>query len=462
MRDGVPWVVEMVSRPEAREGASELPVACDAVAVARVERPNMSMGSRLFPWLFPLLSVLVTVAAVSHRFDATSNAWWQVDWHYPILLALGCFLPNLLGGVAAALAAQARTIDLPTLSMVHSSPLLPEELPATPEAQQDWLRARRTTASEWDRMKVLGTHVDLHAKIWGFLGTLAISSCLMLHASIADAHVFNLTLAVAGAVAICFVLGFAQVLIRSGAHDASTALFSTASRDLLIAVVVTIVAATLLVTKEYAPVGAVGLGLCAGLIGPRALVPLRERAAGVLGVKLSAEGGSLPLGMIEGLTDEVVERLAEDGLDSVHALAFTNTPRIYFATPYSWERIADWQAQAVLLEHLGLARFAKFKEQSPIRGIQAALRLMAEDKLENIFARALGLDNGPEAQLIFTAVRSCPTLRTLRLYGTYGDALLRAVSNPPTATLTLLPRVTMVSDVVPRPDGTRVSVGRAP
>ncbi len=169
-------------------------------------------------------------------------------------------------------------------------------------------------------------------------------------------------------------------------------------------------------------VGAFGIGLCAGLVGPRALLPLQQRAATVLGAKLPKENTQLPLGMIEGLTEEIVARLAEEGLDSVHALAFTNTPHVFFSTPYTWEQICDWQSQAVLLEQLGLARFAKFKEQFPIRGVQEAIEMLKDKETLARCAQAFGLGTVEEVTPVVEALRK--SVRMLGVYAKYGDLLV--------------------------------------
>jgi hypothetical protein len=196
-------------------------------------------------------------------------------------------------------------------------------------------------------------------------------------------------------------------------------MFSGASRDLLTSVVVAVVAASSLDDGSQAP--ALVIGLAAGLFGPRALEPLKERAAGVLGVKSTNDGRQqLSLSIINGLTEDVASRLAEEGIDSVHALAFTTTPRIFFSTPYSWERIADWQAQALLLEELGLARFARFKEQFPVRNVQEALKMLQDPATRSEIEK----DQFPHLEVVAKALQSSPTLNMLALYATYGDVLL--------------------------------------
>jgi hypothetical protein len=410
----------------------------------------------LFRWMFLFLSLFVAAIAVAHWCDLPPDislapgpgSWWsrisfdlpngwRLDVHDALLLGLGCSLPVILGNVAARLVKEAGTTDLPDSTATKAMPMQASEVPADIDAR-DWLHACRTVSLEWTRRNVVCTHADLHAKIWGFLGTLAVSGCVMVLATsgasgldpsppdASSADVSKVALAVLAAVAISFLLSFAQVLVRSAEHDANTALFSNASRDLVVSMVVSVVAATLL-AKQGSDPGAVGLGLCAGLLGPRALGPLKERAASALGVRVTTDGSSLCLAMIEGLTDDVVDRLGEERIRSVHALATTNTPRIYFSTPYTWEQIADWQAQAVLLEQLGLAGFAKFKERSPIRGVHDALRMLSNESSLADFAKALGLAGGPEMQRVIDTLGSSKALRMLEVYGKSGNAVLCGV-----------------------------------
>ena len=62
-------------------------------------------------------------------------------------------------------------------------------------------------------------------------------------------------------------------------------------------------------------------------------------------------------------------RLIEEGVDSVHALAFFPTPRLFFNTRYSLQCICDWQDQALLLTYFGAARAQLFRERLGIRGV---------------------------------------------------------------------------------------------
>jgi hypothetical protein len=451
------------------------------------------MNGTPFRAVFPLLCFLLMTLVFTHWLGIElqwggSGARWPtlrvlgtpLDLHQAVLVAIVCGLPGLGGLAASQLAATTRSIDLPRRG---NSPSLQSSGTAAPSAASTFDAeivegAGDTIRTEYDRMLYLHAHADLHARIWGFLGTLTLSvSALIIEPAesvsklLADGDrdmVNDMIIASTSAVAISFLLGFAQVLVRSAAHDAGTRMFSCASRDLLISVGVSLFAAAFL-HKTFESAGAVGMGLAAGLMGPRALLPLKQRAAGVLGVAPSADSKGLPLAMIEGLNDEIVQRLGEEGLDSVHALAFTNTPRIYFATPYTWERICDWQSQAVLLEQLGLARFAKYKEQFPIRTVEEALTMLKDPSAVESCAKALGIASAQELQAVLDAIGGSRSLALLRQYSRHGNALLDEVlreadaeepsarsrrlswwSRPPP--LAPVPRdVRSVSEVAPRP-----------
>jgi hypothetical protein len=373
-------------------------------------RNLVAVGSAaLFLMMFPLFSLAVTIMAVLHWRER------DPDPHVAALVALACLLPNVLGYVAAHLTSAARGLDIP-------SPNTPDDEPIRLEARQycadEWTIARQAMRSEWSRTLRIARHSYHHARIWGFLGTLAISVCVMVLANGSAGLAVPVAEAAAAAAAISTLLSFAQVLVRSAAHDASAQMFSCASRDLLTSVVVGVIATFLLNGTSSVP-GLI-VGLTAGVFGPRALDPLKQRAAGILGVKVGTDGRQqLTLAMIDGLTDEVVARFGEDGVDSVHALAFTSTPRLYFSTPYAWERIADWQAQAVLLEELGLARFAKFKEQFPIRSVHEALDMLEDEALVHSMEPEI-----PHFVSVARALKSSQVLKMPSFYATYGDYLI--------------------------------------
>lgn len=414
------------------------------------------MSLRRFHVGFSLLSLAVALVAVLHWCDIPPDIaiapgaghWWtrlkfvteapsegvnrpHLDVHIALLLLIGCALPFILGFTAARLAHQ--RADLTEVLRLSADKIPPTQ---RGDGDNELSELRRTISLEWERRNVVCSNADLQAKIWGFLGTLAVSGGVMAAATFGlgveqgdtrQPDGISVALAVLAAVAMSFSLNFAQVLIRSAEHDASPALFSNASRDLLVSTVVAVIAVTLLPTRASTSPSAIGLGLCAGLLGPRALGPIKDYAARVFGVKASPGDSQLPLTMIEGLTNDVVDRLAEEAIQSVHALATMNTPRVYLATPYTWEQVIDWQTQAVFLEQLGPVRLTKFREWSPIRRVEDALRIAWGDTSLGDLAKKLGLETPEETRKVIAQLQSSTALRMLELYRKHGNLVLRQI-----------------------------------
>jgi hypothetical protein len=117
------------------------------------------------------------------------------------------------------------------------------------------------------------------------------------------------------------------------------------------------------------------IGVAVALIGERMLRVVTNRAANMLGLEGFAAPQSADLEVIDGLSEEDAARLSEERIDSVHALAFTPTARIFFNTVYGLPRICDWQDQALLIERVGRTNALLLREQFFIRGAISARRL---------------------------------------------------------------------------------------
>jgi len=121
-------------------------------------------------------------------------------------------------------------------------------------------------------------------------------------------------------------------------------------------------------TMFVGDVGAALLGAAIGLLGDRIFGEITERAAGVLGMHAPAAQRPSDLHEIDGLNEDDVVRLGEEGVDSLHALAFVPTARLFFNTVYSLQCICDWQDQALAIKYLGTARVQTFREKFMVRG----------------------------------------------------------------------------------------------
>lgn len=250
-----------------------------------------------------------------------------------------------------------------------------------------------------------------HAGILGFLASSILTTCTVLMTTEDDL----IALAVGTSVTISFTLHLGQIFFRSASNDATARMMARASRTLLIVSVCALFFGALLLqgnplsaiprapgtsamTEEPAtapaptaaapaPVappkddnplsgrtGALLIGIGVALIGERVLRIVTNRAASLLGLEGFAAPEPGDLNIIDGLSEEDASRLAEERIDSIHALAFTPTARIFFNTVYGLPRICDWQDQALLIERVGRTNALLLREQFFIRGAIAARR----------------------------------------------------------------------------------------
>jgi len=243
-----------------------------------------------------------------------------------------------------------------------------------------------------------------HAGILGFLASSILVTCTVLMTTEND----FIALAVGTSVTISFTLHLGQIFFRSASNDATARMMARASRTLLIVSVCALFFGALLLEgspvssiprtpdtalfAEESPAagnplspegkpnplrgrtGALLIGIGVALIGERMLRIVTNRAASLLGLEGFASPEPGNLNIIDGLSEEDAARLAEERIDSIHALAFTPTARIFFNTVYGLPRICDWQDQALLIERVGRTNALLLREQFFIRGAITARR----------------------------------------------------------------------------------------
>ncbi|MBN1203349.1 MAG: hypothetical protein JXB05_00305 [Myxococcaceae bacterium] len=263
-------------------------------------------------------------------------------------------------------------------------------------AQANWEYEREIMEGSIHRM-------GRHAAILGFLASCILITCSAIWVAERDYP----ALAVATAATISFTLHQGQIFFRSASNDATARMMARASRTLLIVSICALFFGALFLEGSERPAeaaaseeiaapreapppgntpppvanplsgrtGALLIGIAVALIGERMLRLVTSRAASLLGL----EGFSSPvvsdMSVIDGLSEEDAARLAEERIDSVHALAFTPTARIFFNTVYGLQRICDWQDQALLIERVGRTNALLLREQFFIRGAIAGRRL---------------------------------------------------------------------------------------
>jgi hypothetical protein len=174
-----------------------------------------------------------------------------------------------------------------------------------------------------------------------------------------------------------FMLSIGRILVRIAGNDATTRTFADAARSYGLCVVSAGLLACLTVssTDPRTAQASIAMGIAVGLLGDRAFLAVSNRAAALLGTEVETVDPGLGLRTIEGVGLEDAQRLQEENITSVHALAFVPPPRLFFNTSQHLQRICDWQDQALLFVAFGETRAKALREHFQIRGAIDAQRL---------------------------------------------------------------------------------------
>jgi hypothetical protein len=385
-----------------------------AVPSPRVSHARFAAwGERLSKWFARLLakvilfvmSVVVTGIVFAHLTEQKA-----ADDHELLIVGIICAMPALLGLFAAYLVRNALGPQYLARDRTHT-PTRPVVVPPQHEAM--YQEAQRTLSLEALRIQGMLVQADVHALLWGSLTTMGLALCAL---AWFGPHPQLMAKAVAVGLVVCFLVHFARIILRSAKHDATTTMFAHASSDLLFSVIASLAGQRFLQLPNDA--GPLIAGLAGGLLGPLAIAPIREKLVRGTGIAVREAKGATQLTAIDGIDSEDADRLAEEGILTLHSLAFTNSARIFFSTPYDWSRICDWQTKAVLMVRLGAHLYDKVKQGIPHADALGRLNGAhsdSDDDHRNLFGAEV-----PEA-----VVR--PLMRELRLidaYRLYGDALV--------------------------------------
>jgi len=257
----------------------------------------------------------------------------------------------------------------------------------------DWkYKIDRMWSYEADLMRESVQRMARHAAIFGFLGSAILIACavvLLRYARGEDELRHLVALSVGASTTVSFTLNLGQVLFRSASNDSTARMMAWSARTLLIVSVATVFFGVAFLSgagegsggKGYlfqGYKGALIVGVAVALLGERVLRVVKDRAATLLGVGSPMVARTGDLSLIDGLSDDDIARLAEEGIDSTHALAHCPTPRLFFNTPYSLQRLCDWQDQALLIVRVGRTNAQLLREQYMVRGAVAARQLARE------------------------------------------------------------------------------------
>ncbi|MBL9106747.1 MAG: hypothetical protein JNL82_37845 [Myxococcales bacterium] len=222
-----------------------------------------------------------------------------------------------------------------------------------------------------------------------------------------------------------FMLSLGRILVRIAANDATTRTFADAARSYGLCIVSAGLLACLTVssTDPKTAQASIAMGIAVGLLGDRAFIAVSNRAAALLGAAAEVEDTGLGLRVIEGIGAEDAQRLQEESVASVHALAFVPLPRLFFNTSQHLHRICDWQDQALLHVYVGEARAKSLREHFQIRGACDAQRLAsALDTLEPEVVQqlvvSLSLPGPVQLRQMFSRLHHDHRIDELRAYRT--------------------------------------------
>jgi hypothetical protein len=262
-----------------------------------------------------------------------------------------------------------------------------------------------------------------------------------------------LAIAAASAAITSFALSFGRITVRASIRDTSARMFAFALRAVVTSVLGVLLLCTLLwhnrpadtggradrdgeVLKEQPlknPASFLMIGMVVALIGESVLHQLTARAAGVLNLssgRVPSEGAA-SLTALEGMSEQDLIRLGEEGVDSLHALAMASTAYLYFSTPYTLQRLCDWQDQALLITNVGFAKAQACREKLMIRGAmdlqrkadflvsargESPQRQAENEKTFEIIRSSLGFISVEQARESLFPVANDETIRRLRIY----------------------------------------------
>lgn len=300
------------------------------------------------------------------------------------------------------------------LSQLIQRNLATEFVLSLPEDNKDsdpyWSMVYQTTVELWtsERTSRSQAFAKAHdfAHMLGFLvsSTLAASSVTLLHSVVGAMHnggvprAAMVAIAVGMATIVAFGIEAGRIAVRVATFDASSKMFARAVQTLLSVIIAAFFLPTVLMSAASSQIAnsvtsIAILGAAVGILGRRALAFAVDRAQTALQGPVVNPQDRSDLAQLDGITDDDIDRLSEEGIVSVHALAFCSPAKLYFNTVYPLARVCDWQDQALLIEYFGKSKSQNLRENVGIRGAigaQAVAGWLANQK-----------PNGPGTQYHF-------------------------------------------------------------
>lgn len=319
----------------------------------------------------PTVSLVSGLFALNNSLTHIRPIGWLL-----LLLALGRYITGLWTS------ALIRNV----ISRVQYRLDVPSPQPFGYEAEQDpyWDQWAENAIASWS-CESIGKNMAMrrtegYSHLFGFVGSIALIGALVSVRASEDPSMGalqSIAMTVGVATAVSFALEMAVVLIRIANLDVSARMFAAAIRTML-AVIVAAFAFPAIATKigdaslknlVGSGLGQLLLGTAIALLGRQALGIITTRARTLLGAPAAAPDGENDLKKILGMNPDDIDRLAEEGIDSINALAYASVPKLFFNTVYPLHRICEWQDQALLYDLAGAPLAGAFQSNFQIRGV---------------------------------------------------------------------------------------------
>ena len=389
----------------------------DAASEATVSHPSSGQSRTPTPTSTPS-----TIPSLGEETLTQASRWTYWPFPIPLVLLAVSASPFVLGFFAAFLVVK-------RIYSVTYNLKLPDWYEHTEDVYWRNLTERAMKLWEYEslgRDRSLTRATD-YAWVWGFLVSETMIACSIVFL-VGTEQLQRRAIAISVALAVGFAISLGRILIRLSNSDISARMFAGAINTSLAVTVTALFLPAALeavgnnsLCKSF--VGCAAFGAAIGLLGQRALEVATSRAQGLLGAQPITSENRADLRQIDGLTEDDIDRLAEEGIDSVHALAFIPTPRLFFNTTYSLQRICDWQDQAILVKYIGKTRMQAFRDSLLVRGAIDA-EAVSLDLLTETQEDALQLDPQPVAgrRRIHEVVAAKDTLFNLLGFGNSAQA----------------------------------------
>lgn len=362
--------------------------------------------------------------ALMHPPQGVASA--RSEWATHLLLTLAIALPNLLLFVLARILLYRFSKRRFSLVDAHDGAATAgPEIPAHAIAQAHalWAYERERTQTRYF------SNLLPQIAVFGLIASATIAGCVLaLHGvfgALSGGKAREAVASVLAAATTALLLTIGRLLMRIASNDATNRTFAHEARSFVFCLLSGVLFGCLMegTSSTLNMSSAVAIGVGIGILGDRAFLAASQRAALLIGADGPAPTQALDLRLIEGLSPDDLSRLQEENISTVHALAFVPAPRLFFNSSLNFQRICDWQDQALLIEFFGETKAKVLREQVQIRGVTDALALThaREHELKNEddwkeFVADLGFRGDAHARFLFEKLKTDETVAVLRAY----------------------------------------------